>query len=91
MARSDDTASVREATEARTEPRLAVSLARSPADIEDAQRLRYKVFAEEMGARIGDAGSAAVLRHHGPRLGLGGQKAACRASTTVSTSGRVMR
>lgn len=57
MATSDDTASLREATEARTEPRLAVSLARSQADIEDAQRLRYKVFAEEVGARIGDAAS----------------------------------
>lgn len=34
--------------------RLAVSLARSPADVEEAQRLRYKVFAEELGARIGD-------------------------------------
>ena len=57
MATSDDTTPVREATEARTEPRLAVALARSPADIEDAQRLRYKVFAEEMGAKIGDAAS----------------------------------
>jgi putative hemolysin len=34
------------------EPRLSVSLARRPADIADAQRLRYKVFAEELGARI---------------------------------------
>lgn len=34
--------------------RLAVSLARSPADIEDAQRLRYKVFVEELGASAGD-------------------------------------
>lgn len=36
------------------EPRLAVAMARSSADIEDAQRLRYKVFAEEMGAHVGD-------------------------------------
>ena len=33
-------------------PRLAVGLARCEADIEAAQRLRYKVFAEEMGANI---------------------------------------
>jgi putative hemolysin len=35
------------------EPRLSVGLARGPADIEDAQRLRYEVFAQEMGARLG--------------------------------------
>ena len=34
------------------EGRLTVSLARCDADIEEAQRLRYKVFAEEMGANI---------------------------------------
>lgn len=33
--------------------RLTVSVARSACLIEDAQRLRYKVFAEELGARIG--------------------------------------
>jgi putative hemolysin len=38
-----------------TEPRLALTLARTQADVEDAQRLRYKVFAEEMGACIGAA------------------------------------
>lgn len=54
MATSDDAAPAGEAIEARVEPRLAVALARSPADIEDAQRLRYKVFAEEMGAKIGN-------------------------------------
>jgi putative hemolysin len=32
--------------------RLYVSLARSPAEIAEAQRLRYKVFAEEMGAQL---------------------------------------
>ncbi len=37
-----------------TEPRLAVAIARSAADVEDAQRLRYKIFAEEMGAQVGD-------------------------------------
>jgi putative hemolysin len=37
------------------EPRLTVGLAHSAADVADAQRLRYKVFVEEMGARVGDA------------------------------------
>lgn len=37
-------------------PRLTVGLARSPLAIEDAQRLRYKVFAEELGARLGQGG-----------------------------------
>ena len=32
--------------------RLCISLARTPAEIEEAQRLRYKVFAEEMGAQV---------------------------------------
>jgi putative hemolysin len=36
------------------EPRLSVSLARSPGDVEDAQRLRYEVFAQEMGAQLED-------------------------------------
>jgi len=36
-------------------PRLGVGLAHSPGDIEEAQRLRYEVFAVEMGARLGDA------------------------------------
>jgi putative hemolysin len=31
---------------------LTYSLARSPAEVAEAQRLRYKVFAEEMGARL---------------------------------------
>lgn len=36
---------------------LYYSLARSPAEVAEAQRLRYKVFAEEMGARLsGDDG-----------------------------------
>lgn len=35
---------------------LVLQLATSPADIEAAQRLRYQVFAEEMGARIPDHG-----------------------------------
>ncbi len=33
-------------------PNLQVSLARNPNEVKEAQRLRYKVFAEEMGARI---------------------------------------
>jgi putative hemolysin len=37
------------------EPRLTMALARTAADVADAQRLRYKVFAEEMGAAIGSA------------------------------------
>ena len=35
------------------EPRLVVAMARNATDIEDAQRLRYKVFVEEMGANVG--------------------------------------
>lgn len=33
-------------------PALSVRLARTDAEIEDAQRLRYRVFAQEMGARL---------------------------------------
>jgi putative hemolysin len=33
---------------------LVMGLARSPADLEEAQRLRYRVFAQEMGAHLGD-------------------------------------
>ena len=35
-----------------SKPNLQVSLARNPNEVKEAQRLRYKVFAEEMGARI---------------------------------------
>jgi putative hemolysin len=45
---------------ARQEARLGVSIARSALAVEDAQRLRYKVFAEELGADIGDAGGLDV-------------------------------
>jgi putative hemolysin len=38
-----------------SEARLLLTLARTAADIEDAQRLRFKVFVEEMGAAVGDA------------------------------------
>ncbi len=40
-------------TEAASEPRLTLSVARTVAEVEEVQRLRYKVFAEEMGAAIG--------------------------------------
>ncbi|ABQ13380.1 GNAT family N-acetyltransferase [Dichelobacter nodosus] len=33
-------------------PRLTVSFAQTDAEIEEAQRLRYQIFAEEMGAKI---------------------------------------
>lgn len=36
----------------RQSPALAVSFARSAVEVLEAQRLRYKVFAEEMGARV---------------------------------------
>ncbi len=36
--------------------KLYVSLARTQAEIEEAQRLRYKVFAEEMGAQLSGTG-----------------------------------
>jgi len=36
----------------RPRPSLAVTLARSAQEIEEAQRLRYRVFAEEMGASV---------------------------------------
>jgi len=38
-----------------TQQRLSVGLAQNPSEIEEAQRLRYKVFAEEMGARLPSA------------------------------------
>lgn len=36
----------------RERPQLAYSFARTPDEVAEAQRLRYKVFAEEMGARL---------------------------------------
>ena len=35
-----------------SKPRLSVALARNESEIREAQRLRYRVFAEEMGARL---------------------------------------
>jgi putative hemolysin len=52
-----NTGLIHDAGQARTEPRLTVSLARGAAEVEDAQRLRYKVFAEELGARVHAAGA----------------------------------
>ncbi|MDO8962528.1 MAG: GNAT family N-acyltransferase [Methylophilus sp.] len=39
-----------------TQSRLYLSLARTPAEVAEAQRLRYKVFAEEMGAQVSGTG-----------------------------------
>jgi putative hemolysin len=45
------------ARDAAAQPRLSLHLARTAADLADAQRLRYKVFAEELGAQVqGDDG-----------------------------------
>jgi Putative hemolysin len=38
-------------------PHLFVTLAQSEAEVQEAQRLRYQVFAEEMGARLESAGT----------------------------------
>lgn len=57
MSRSDGPTNVATGTRNAGEPRLWVGLAHSAADIEDAQRLRYKVFVEEVGAQVGDAAS----------------------------------
>lgn len=46
---------------ARSQTHLTVGLARTAAEIEDAQRLRYKVFAEELGASVDGAGAAQGL------------------------------
>lgn len=40
---------------------LSISLARNPAEIAEAQRLRYKVFAEEMGAQVSGTGGLDVI------------------------------
>ena len=39
---------------------LSVSLARNPAEVAEAQSLRYKVFAEEMGAQLSGTGGLDV-------------------------------
>ena len=39
-----------------TQSRLYLSIARTPAEVAEAQRLRYKVFAEEMGAQVSGTG-----------------------------------
>lgn len=45
----------------RGEPRLSVALASTPEEVELAQRLRFKVFADELGARL-DGGSDGLDR-----------------------------
>lgn len=45
----------------RGDPRLSVALASTPAEVELAQRLRFKVFAKELGARI-DGGADGLDR-----------------------------
>lgn len=42
---------------ARDKPVLAISWARHQDEVTEAQRLRYKVFAEEMGAHLASAGT----------------------------------
>ncbi len=43
-----------------TQSRLYLSIARTPAEVAEAQRLRYKVFAEEMGAQVSGTGGLDV-------------------------------
>lgn len=43
-------------TSKQPQSRLYLSIARTQAEIEEAQRLRYKVFAEEMGAQVSGTG-----------------------------------
>ena len=40
--------------------KLYISLARNPSEVAEAQRLRYKVFAEEMGAELSGTGGLDV-------------------------------
>ena len=47
---------VNQATQSNAHHRLYVSLARNASEVAEAQRLRYKIFAEEMGAQI-DSGN----------------------------------
>lgn len=51
-------ASTRSQAHSQTQNRLYVSLARNASEIAEAQRLRYKVFAEEMGAQISSDSNA---------------------------------
>ncbi len=41
--------------ETKAQQRVTTTLARTPAEVQEAQRLRFKVFAEEMGARLESA------------------------------------
>ena len=52
---------VNQATQSSAQHRLYVSLARNASEVAEAQRLRYKIFAEEMGAQI-DSGNNKITR-----------------------------
>ena len=54
-----------------TAPRLSVRLARSDKDIRRAQKLRYQVFATEMGAQLASAAYGDDLAITGHSLGGG--------------------
>jgi putative hemolysin len=47
-------------------PRYGVELARTPADIRQSQRLRYRIFAAEMGAQIDDRGTGMDVDSYDP-------------------------
>jgi len=49
------------------QPKLAVRLARGESEVLDAQRLRYRVFAEELGARLPGAAPIGLV-HTGPAV-----------------------
>lgn len=75
-------------------PRYTVSLARTPAEIEGTQRLRYAIFAGELGAQIDDQGSGldrdqydAHCRHLLVRDATSGLVVAC---TRILTDDRAM-
>lgn len=65
--------------------KFTLGMARTKSEIEEAQRLRYKVFAEEMGARLGAAGDGLdrdiydrYCEHLVVRNGDGGVIGTCR-------------
>lgn len=50
--RNENSAQLRVAAERRPRPKLHVTLASSPSEILEAQKLRWRVFADELGARL---------------------------------------
>ncbi|HEX7030987.1 MAG TPA: GNAT family N-acyltransferase [Gammaproteobacteria bacterium] len=52
IARREDVGNVAETLREAVAPELTVSIAFSPEEVRESQRLRYAVFAEEMGARL---------------------------------------